>query len=947
LSHTPRIDVSPSKPVVPRSLLNALPHTLPEWLLLLVDLPNVSPDYIFATALDGTILWANPAAERLLGAGLAGRNAEEFQPAWVRELLDNVGLPAALHAGHWVGRTALRLPDGSERPVRQVLVPHAQESGQTAGYSVLLSDLGEHFGVAERLRAINDTVPVGVFCNDLSGRCEWVNSTYCTMTGRTEAELLGDGWRDVLLPESGDMPTRAVAALEATGRFGPEDVRFRSAEGAVRIGSVRIGLMRAPDGSVSGQVGVVTDITAVREQQDALRISEERFRAVLETIEEGIVMQDASGRIILSNPGAERILGLSADQMRGVTSMDPRWATIDTEGRPLPGDRHPAMVTLRTGRPVSGFVMGVNHPGGERVWIRINALPITLPGTAGDAGVVTTFVDITDQRHAEAALRASEQQLRAVTDAATEAICLHEADGTFRWVSEGALEVLGWKPAALLGTSPYDRIHPDDIERVRREGHERAIEHSRSASITYRLRRQDGSYGWVETTTATVPSSGEELPRLVTTTRSAESRLASEARAAMRERLGGVAHFAGRLAHDFTNLYTVLQSRLELMRDRLDGDVRHDLEAAFEAIDRATELTRALRALGGREAVRLEPTALDDRIRQSAPTLEARTGVRVTLHEPVATSPVRVLVDHDALDAILLAIVRNAAEATPVGAEVSLHLERVVLDAAVIDAHGEVPAGEWAVVRCRDNGPGIDDAMLARIFEPEFSNKGEHVETGLGLPVALARMQRMLGHLSVARLDAGGTQVSLWLPVVHADVGASTAPADSASERARTTPPGGGHAVGTEHTDRRPVAPPVSESRPTVAVRTHLLLIDDDLLVLRTAERLLQRAGFRVTTASSGFAARELLARDSGGIDVIVTDVVMPGMSGPQLIAERRAVGDLRPVVYMSGYTGDALPLPQAPDADAILVSKPFSSATLVEAIQWALAESVGAPHRA
>ena len=919
---------------MPRTILNASPDAIPEWFRLLVDLPLVTPDYIFSTSLDGTILWANPAVERLLGEALAGRDADTFRPPWVRELLEQEGRPTALRNGYWIAQTALRLPDGSERPVRQLLVPHFHEDGAPAGFSTVLADLGEQFGVAERFRAITDTVPVGVFCNDAQGRCEFVNATYCAMTGRTEAQLLGDGWRSVLLPESLDMPLRAAAALEAPGRFGPEELPYRNGDGVLRIASVRIGVLRGPAGEIVGQVGVLADITASREQQDALRVSEERFRRVLETIEEGIVMQDASGQIVLSNPGAERILGLTADQMRGVTSLDPRWATIDTEGNPLPGDQHPAMVTLRTGQPVSGFVMGVTHPERERVWIRINALPITLPGTPGESGVVTTFVDITEQRRAEEALRESERQLRTVTDAATEAICLHEADGTFRWVSEGAANVLGWPPSRLLGTTPYDYFHPDDIARIASEAHQHTIETGASASITYRFRRQDGSYCWVESTTATVPSAADEPPRLVTTSRSAATRLASEARAATRERLGGVTHFAGRLAHDFTNLYTVLQSRLELMRDRLDGEVRQDLEAAFEAIDRATELTRALRALGGREAVQLVPVSLHEQLRAIAPTLVARTGVHV--HTSGSAEPLRVLVDGDVFDATLLSLVRNAAEATPAAVMVSLHAERVTLAEPLVEAHGEVPAGEWAVVRCRDNGPGIADDTLARIFEPEFSHKGEHIETGLGLPVALARMQRMLGHLSVVRHDSGGTEVSLWLPLMLTGVDEhGQTPAPEVAPR-RHTPVGRVEIV----------AQPPNAARSRDATGAHVLLIDDDQLVLRTADRLLQRAGFVVTTAPNALMARELLAQESLGIEVILTDVVMPGMSGPQLVAERRAAGDVRPVVYMSGYTGDAIPMPQLLEAGAILVSKPFTSATLVEAIERALA-AVGSANRA
>lgn len=916
-----------------------MPHTfsrvplpeLPDWLSLLVDLPLVLPDCILSTSLDGTILWANPAAEQLLGAPLQGRNADDFRPAWVQELLVQVGRPTALREGHWVGRTALRLPDGSERPMRQVLVPHFGSDHTPAGFSVVLADLGEQFHTAERLRAIADTVPVGVFCNDRHGRCEWVNATYCAMTGRSEEQLLGDGWRDVLLPDASDMPARALAALASTGRFGPEPVRYRDRSAAVRTASVRIGVMRGPDGAVSGQVGVIADITSVREQQDALQASEARFRAVLETIHEGIVMHDASGAVTLSNAGAERVLGLTADQLRGVTSMDPRWAAIDVDGQPMAGEQHPAMVTLRTGRSVFGREMGVLHSDGRRVWLRVNALPIMsgdAEGASNIAGVVATFVDITEQREAEAALRASEQQLRAVTDAATEAICLHELDGTYRWVSEGAVDVLGWEPAALLNTNPYDRFHPDDIARIRLQSHERAIEHGRVVDITYRFRRSDGRYAWVETSTATVPPTGNEPPRLVTTTRSADARIASEERAATRGRLGGVRHFAGRLAHDFTNLYTVLQSRLELMRDRVDGDVRQDLDAAFEAIDRATELTRALRALGGREAVQLVPTAITDFVEDIAPLLEARSGARVVA-QPRAelVAPLRVIADRDSLEAILLAVARNAAEAQPSGAEVRLSVEHVVLDEPLSEAHGEVPAGAWAVIRCRDRGPGIEEATLARVFEPEFSSKkGDQIETGLGLPVALARMRGMLGHLSVVRHPEGGTEVSLWLPLSQLD--AAPAPA-----RTRTTPPEGSRVA-------RADVPLPPDAVPNPHAGRHVLLIDDDQLVLRTTDRLLQRAGFRVTTAASGFAARELLAQSALGIDLIVTDVVMPGMSGPQLIAERRALGDLRPVVFMSGYTGDAMPLPDALDAQGILVSKPFTSATLVAAIGRAFSES-------
>jgi CheY-like chemotaxis protein len=429
--------------------------------------------------------------------------------------------------------------------------------------------------------------------------------------------------------------------------------------------------------------------------------------------------------------------------------------------------------------------------------------------------------------------------------------------------------------------------------------------------------------------------------RLVTTSRTVDARMAADVRNARRQRLGGVTHFAGRLAHDFTNLYTVLQSRLELMRDRLEGDVRHDLEAAFEAVERATELVRDLRALGGREAMALEPARLERLVEDMLPILRARASVRLQWRPAAGDVSLPVLADRAALEATLLTLVRNASEATSAEVEIALSVEAVHLDVPLVELHGEVPPGDWAVVRCRDNGPGISDAVLDRIFEPDFSSKGEQVETGLGLPVALARMQRMLGHLSVARHDDGGTLVSLWLPITRA-VPVEAASGEATPVEATSVEATSVEATSVEATPAKAV--PVEarsrlEARDAASsdCRARVLLVDDDVLVLRTAQRLLERAGFCVRTAAGGAEAERCLDDAREPIDVIVTDVVMPGLSGPALIARRRAGGDARPVVFMSGYTSDAMPVAPLPEASAPLVAKPFTTTTLVSAIQRAI----------
>jgi CheY-like chemotaxis protein len=255
-----------------------------------------------------------------------------------------------------------------------------------------------------------------------------------------------------------------------------------------------------------------------------------------------------------------------------------------------------------------------------------------------------------------------------------------------------------------------------------------------------------------------------------------------------------------------------------------------------------------------------------------------------------------------------------------------------------VEAHGEVPAGDWIVLRCAEAHRGWTDASLAPLMAVGAHQRLVAAEIDLDLPVALARMQSLGGHLSTSRDGEGGTIIMLWLRVDGGAKGTAPAPATESSARPTTMPPLA-HAQRTPWMGVSPVtadAPPaLSGTRPSLD-GLRVLLVDDDALVLRTAERLLQRAGANVVTAATAEDAERALDSLAPAVELIVTDVVMPGVSGPALIARRRAVGDMRPVVYMSGYTGDAFSEAALLAEDAVLVAKPFTTATLVAAIREA-----------
>jgi PAS domain S-box-containing protein len=228
--------------------------------------------------------------------------------------------------------------------------------------------------------------------------------------------------------------------------------------------------------------------------EEALRESEERFRTLFETMVEGVVYQEADGRISLVNPSAERILGLKPDQLQGRTSVDPRWQAVREDGSDFPGDQHPAMVALRTGREVRNTVMGVSRPGrSERVWILVHAVPRFRSGESAPYCVYTTFTDITERKRAEDRLAASEKRFRQLSDLLPQAVFETDLHGNLIFANQRGFQMAGYSPAAIAdGIDVYALIAPEDHERVR-ENMQKVLAGAELPEHEYRAIRRDGT----------------------------------------------------------------------------------------------------------------------------------------------------------------------------------------------------------------------------------------------------------------------------------------------------------------------------------------------------------------------------------------------------------------------------------------------------------------------
>jgi len=388
----------------------------------LIDIMESTTDLVGTSTPDGSFLYLNKAGRRLLGlsddADIAQLNARSMHSPGVAQFIVEVGLPKAISDGSFSHETTLLRADGSEIPVSQLILSHKFPTGELEYLSTIIRDTSERSRAEtalaqseEEFRSIIQATPMGIHMYELKPGGDLVftgaNPAADTILGVDNSQFVGLTLEEAFPPMRGtELVDRYREAASAGTPWRTSQVNYEDDQIA---GAYEVHVFQTSPGRIAA---LFLDITDRLKAEAALRESEQRHRALFESMAQGVVYQDADGRITEANPAAERILGLTIDQMTDRTSMDPRWKAVRENGSELPGSEHPAMVSLRTGRPANAL-MGVDNPreSGRR-WIDVWSTPQFREGEPEPFRVFSTFTDITDRLSARRRREELEQQLR-------------------------------------------------------------------------------------------------------------------------------------------------------------------------------------------------------------------------------------------------------------------------------------------------------------------------------------------------------------------------------------------------------------------------------------------------------------------------------------------------------------------------------------------------------
>lgn len=753
-----------------------------------------------------------------------------------------------------------------------------------------------------RLRTYLEAASEGVVVVGRDGRIEYVNAKMEEMFGYRRDELLGHTL-EILIPE------RYRAAHESHRSGYLENPRMRGMGIGLELtarrkdGSefpVEVGLsaVAAADGIV--QIGFVNDISVRKHAEQALRESEQRLRNLVETTSDLVWEADENGVYRYVSPQVRGILGYEPEELTGRTPFD----FMPAEDALHLRERFTQIAASHGG--LAGLERNAFHKNGSVVVLETNGLPVFDEGGAlrGFRGIDR---DITERKRSEQALRASQESLvRAQRIAHLGNWERDVRSGELTW-SDEVYRIFRMDPGCFRPTLEgfHRMVHPDDLAAMNQAVQE-AFRTGKPYTLDHRIVLADGTERHVHEHAEVLRDETGTPVRLLGTVQDVTEYKRLEEQLRQSQRMEAVGRLAGGVAHDFNNLLTIISGYSELTLAQLPPDhvMRRDLAEVSRAAERAAALTRQLLAFSRKQILQLKILNLNAVMIDLDKMLRRLIGEDIELCTLLAPQLGLVKADPTQIDQVILNLAVNARDAMPGGGRLLIETANIELDDHYARSHPEVQPGSYVMVAVTDTGIGMDSGVLPHIFEPFFTTKPREKGTGLGLSTVYGIVKQSGGSIFVYSEAGRGTTFKIYFPLIE---------------------------------DMTGVLKPRLAAVATPRGSETILVVEDEEGVRMLVRTILAAHGYKVLQASRGKEALEVLAAQTAPVDLMITDVVMPEMSGRELAHHAAAVWPGMKVLYMSGYTDEAIVQHGVLDSGTPFLQKPFTHDALTRRVREVL----------
>ena len=865
-------------------------------------------DALFVHDGEGRFVAVNPRACEMLGY-----TREELLRMGVTDIEQEFDLPAAKKAWAQIepGKPfalygTQRRKDGTLFPV-EVHFACCLLGGQRV-YQGLVRDITERRRAEQRISTETERLAVtlrsigdAVIATDDQGCVTLLNPVASALTGWAAQDAAGRPLEEIFRIVNEDTGATVESPVRRVLREGKvvglaNHTLLIARDGQQRPIADSSAPIRDAAGKLIGVVLVFRDQTDERRVAQALGESEQRYRSLVEQSLAGIyLLQD--GRFQYANPRFAEIFGFSSPEAVAGTQVMELVAPQDRAAMSERARKGPSDASKDARFGFTGL-----RRDGALLELEVHSRAIEHRGRPASLGML---LDVTERNRAQRAMVQSEAQFRQLAENIREVFWVSDvAARKVLYVSPGFEAIWGRSSQSVLDNplAWMEAIHPDDRERVKRASETKQLDGTYDE--VYRIVRPDGSKRWIRDRAFPVRGGDGAVLRVVGIAEDITELRQTEEQLRQAQKMEAVGRLAGGVAHDFNNILSVILSYAQVAQEDLPPG--HPLQEALgeirRASTRAAELTQQLLLFSRQQVVAPKIIDLNELIANTEKMIRRLVGEDVQLVFAPGASLGQVRADPGNIEQVLMNLVVNARDAMPQGGRLTIETSNVEIDASFPRTQAGARSGPYVMLAVTDTGCGMDPATQARIFEPFFTTKERGKGTGLGLSTVFGIVQQSEGTIWVYSEPGKGTSFKIYLP------------------RAAAKP-----------------EPQVAAPQLAPRGKETVLLVEDEEQVRAIAQTILKRSGYRVVLAQSARDALRICEQGGEAIDLLLTDVVMPDMSGAELA---RRLAESRPglrVLCMSGYTDDSVVRHGVIKSQLAFLQKPFTPESLSRKVREVL----------